>query len=535
MQTASLIRTSTYGWDTVYAVRFSELNKAIVRQKTSPRQLEESVQDEGDTYRVSGEFGDWQLTTGGDGRNLRLALPLTASTYTTPTQVYALSPLTLVVEVSLAWVNTGPRNGADTHELRVGGATATAVVLADLTDWGSNTLGEASKSFYTALVQNWLGKHLGSFQQVFSTLSMNRQLDDSQEGFQWLMPTGTPLYAVTDRNDELANSFFGVLCMTENRPAPGTHQLDAFAIPDGAASAFLISPERIITNMLLPGMQFLFAGKPGPDQFLISPDGRTISNKNALKFSEQSLENGRHVYPRIKAGNFGLEVRDNRIDMMMSGLYFDFLPGTTVTITHSSSVGLAVSDTNHFKMDVVGTPLTSATITSSTGVLAAQIVGTIAAALFGAAMSGVVGALAEGGATFIASSQNATIAAIRTAVTASVGRVTNILPTAFAGAAAGLSGMAAPFTTFFAANWGKIFAGTVGIVAGGMASLVPSIVGYFANELASEVPTLDEFGTQALAQLKWPLSDKEGYKLVGGSLNGALQLIIALPPEPAAI
>ena len=62
-----------YGWDTVFAVPIDQINTAIAARKSSPPGFEST--DDADSMHASAQFGDWQVTPGGSGPILQLAIP----------------------------------------------------------------------------------------------------------------------------------------------------------------------------------------------------------------------------------------------------------------------------------------------------------------------------------------------------------------------------------------------------------------------------------------------------------------------------
>ena len=66
----------TFGWDTVFALRVDDVNKAIISGKSTPTTFSQSVNN-GEVV-ASGTFTDWQICMGGDGKLLHLALPISS-------------------------------------------------------------------------------------------------------------------------------------------------------------------------------------------------------------------------------------------------------------------------------------------------------------------------------------------------------------------------------------------------------------------------------------------------------------------------
>ena len=69
---------TTNGWDTVSICRVTALNERIKGEKTYP----ESIEAGQGQLQLKGEFAPWQIITGGDGRNVKIRVPMKNGTYT---------------------------------------------------------------------------------------------------------------------------------------------------------------------------------------------------------------------------------------------------------------------------------------------------------------------------------------------------------------------------------------------------------------------------------------------------------------------
>ncbi len=97
----------TYDWDTAFGIPVPLVNKAIVDKKSSPSGFSYAE----DTFNVRGGFGDWQITRGGDGKNVRFHFPLKniILTYTGTGKQIQCPDGTAVIEVNLHYI---PHTGA---------------------------------------------------------------------------------------------------------------------------------------------------------------------------------------------------------------------------------------------------------------------------------------------------------------------------------------------------------------------------------------------------------------------------------------
>ena len=543
--------TNTNGWDLVSAIRFPDVNTAIIAQKSSPANFSETEDD--DTFgqvSFSGDFGDWQLS-GGDGKLVWIDMPLTNCKLNFMNKDHDYSKLMkATVEVNMLWVNQASKpNG---YNLQVDDKVTVHVDSLDVGDNREPNGKEIStvlKSIMTAYLESWLKQHVSTFDHVFASVDIAEQADTA-DNLGWLKPTDK-LYAVTSSDtdpDNLDKMIFAVLCMTEGRTNPGAHEVSPFAIPDGCRASFLISPERFLDKMMLPGMPLLFTEKLDgngnwvkgitTDDFKV--ENLAIKNKVKMRFIKQEVgDDDKIVQPEIKAEKFMVRFHPNGVEMDMTDLTFEWSPGISVHIDHVAPAKMEIGPDRKFKL-IVGNASTSASVKQSTGVMIAEIVGAVAASVIGAALGGIIGGAVSGGtegAVQVAEAgaeagSEAAIETITTTVDESVaGTITNISEEAGAEAgaetAAEEGGQAlskfGKFKLFFAKNWPKILGSTIGGSIGGSTGSIATIIMAVAND-HDDVPTLDDLGTEALAPITWPNLEKDSFFIKNGGVNGCLQI-----------
>ncbi|TFZ34284.1 hypothetical protein EWW49_26020 [Pseudomonas syringae] len=264
---------STFGWDTVFGIHIREVNRAIIKAGSSPSAFK--VDDVQDDVHVTGTFDPWQVTTGGDGDLIRLSIPISSMNLTVPMAAPYSGAATALVEVRLNFL---PRQTIDTavHELRV--RTDAVSQQFPVVSVLSVSYSQAPPEFtglaaLSALLDTWLNANLGDFEHVFATVDLNRTADKKQ--FQWLQPTSVA-YAYSDATTP-GDGVLGVLCMTQGRSATGLiQQLSTQVIPANLTAAFLISKERLLSNLVLPTMPQVFGGSNLAD-FSLAADGESIS------------------------------------------------------------------------------------------------------------------------------------------------------------------------------------------------------------------------------------------------------------------
>lgn len=272
----------TYGWDTAFAIRLPDVNAAIVKAGSSPKSFAEEAPDKSCT--ISGAFGPWQVCRGGDGVLIHFAIPITSGSMTFKGQSIPVAGATVTIEVQLRHIPPQPRvsgSPPSAHNLMVqttpAGPSEPVVSVVDLQL--PNDPGFVQKALISGLLATWFNSHLAAFTHVFNTVTINRIVDKAQ--FQWLAPTHTSYAYANGPTDE--TSILGVLCMTQNRSDGGiASQLSPNAIPSGARAGFLISRERFLEQMVLPGLPMAFPGSSAAD-FGMSPNGNAVINRAAVK------------------------------------------------------------------------------------------------------------------------------------------------------------------------------------------------------------------------------------------------------------
>ncbi len=97
----------TNNWDTVFAIRFNDANTAIINGwdavNDKAKNVSQKASDSPD-YNINGKLGPWQLTIGGDGKNIRMGCPFVSGTYNAGSASYDIKDYCVVIEVAMEWV-----------------------------------------------------------------------------------------------------------------------------------------------------------------------------------------------------------------------------------------------------------------------------------------------------------------------------------------------------------------------------------------------------------------------------------------------
>ncbi|HEU4430019.1 MAG TPA: TULIP family P47-like protein [Myxococcota bacterium] len=333
----------TYGWDTVFAIGLADVNRAIVKSGATPSGFEIERASGAMRVRISGTFAPWQIVPGGDGQNLHMAIPIPCLRYDDGAELKEFDDLLALAEVRLALLPQSDGSNADGStwmDLRIAtGAPAAGengaltgnkpVYLLELEFNGKVQPEGFEQAFIEQLLREWLvdPENLREFNHVFASVSLNARA--ATGAFQWLMPTHVS-YAVIDRGS-LEASVFALLCMTEGRSADGlAHQVSPFAIPDGHRFGLLISRERFLAKLLLPGIGLMFSGPVHPvkgkswpqDYFTIDEKDSTITNLADIQIDKfQVEEKGESYVADLGKGNLRVRLHEAYLETQMLGLH----------------------------------------------------------------------------------------------------------------------------------------------------------------------------------------------------------------------
>jgi hypothetical protein len=288
---------TTFGWDTVFAIKISDVNRAIVKQGSSPRTFSAEMSG----WSMTGSFGDWRICRLGDGHLVRFALPITKGQFTMDGKSSDISGATASVELRLEFLphapNANPQPG-DPKKLvvksspNVPGESAIMVVGLELPN------GQLAKFVQYAaqgILEEWLNTHISDFAHIFSEVVLNAKVD--QGSFDWLDPKYTSYAYLDGPTDE--TSLLGVLCLTQtSKPDQHVSQLSGAAIPQGARAGFLISETLLMERIILPALPHAFPGSSSSD-FELTDKGTAVRAKGKLA-AQQVTHDGKIYNPVVE-------------------------------------------------------------------------------------------------------------------------------------------------------------------------------------------------------------------------------------------
>jgi hypothetical protein len=355
-----------------------------------------------------------------------------------------------------------PENGEPNYLVRDEKARSVddpAVVLQAI-DYGNAKPSPLQDALYKQALIEYFKANLQIFSYVFTLVNINARA--AQEQFQWLKPTYTSYAYFNGADDE--TSYFGVLNMTDGRSAEGlTNQLPPGAIPLNGNASVLISNERFLQKMVLPGLPKAFE-KAAESDFALANNNTTIVNTTDVTMDDVDV-NGIPYTPTLK--DFLFQIVGDEVQI-----------SSKIQIDPSPGVHVFVQTKSYYTIEVVDKPDGSQTLDfketrpsevehyyqKDTGVIITEII------------LSVVTAIATIGAGKI----------IETAVK-------------------------------------KIIAVVIIIIVGGLIAAIPTIIAAVVSGKAAEaLPSIGALVTEATGDIEWP--ESSGFKLNSAQLNGSLVL-----------
>ena len=265
---------STEGWDVVFGLHIDEINKAIA---SKVRHSVKFSAQEARAGALEGEMVDWKVATGGDGKDVFLAVAFRGAQLTVGT----FKPLAVAgharVQVRLGFFPAAAANaGIATHQLRVQQTAAAGLQAASVESVDPPFQDSDQEAVFCYLFGLWLNKHSSVFDHVFASVLLDRTAPGG--AFQWLQPTAAD-YSYVDHKAS-NGGVLAVLCMTGgSSPANLAQQVSADILPAGCQAGFLISSRKLLSQLMLPAMPKIFPGSKAAD-FMLSPAGDSIKNAN---------------------------------------------------------------------------------------------------------------------------------------------------------------------------------------------------------------------------------------------------------------
>lgn len=291
---ATTSTSPTFGWDTVFAIPVDRVNKAIASRKASPAQLVYPPTGPF-KFQLQADFDDWKVVPEGDGAIVRMALPmrnLVGSYVDGQGQQHSISCAALVgiIEVKLNFLphdGITPLTDADGNPLPPPAAGTARHLLLTRTETNDPTdpiitfvaldftqpLTPANaKSSIQRVFETWCEQNLADFAHIFAVVDLNTKIATGRWAF---CKPHTTNYAIVDKIDKSA-SYLGILCMTSKDPVPNIQQISAFSVPAKCSAGFLISPRRVLEDIVKPSMTAVWP-KLDPNDLTVDSSGLVLA------------------------------------------------------------------------------------------------------------------------------------------------------------------------------------------------------------------------------------------------------------------
>lgn len=536
---------STNGWDTVYGIRFSKVNQAIAAEGASPEDFDYTEAGGGEENVITGTFSDWTLTSG-SGSLLTMTVPIPTFTYTpdseTPiTRTGAVATIEVQLEAipqpvaAHAVVEDGVKYDLKLKTNRGENDLASQTVdVKTLTYPGDGDDGDIPTEV-RLLLQQWMrtGENLQRFNHTFATVKLNAKA--AVDAFDWLMPTFVGYGAIAESGTD--EGVFAVLCMTENRNPPIDETLSTDLVPVGKEAAFLISKERFLRKMILPGMMWMFSEPTDRPELTWPEDFFDITDdqlKNKFTLTINSFEIGKDtVEATLPPGKLVLTLEQNYLSYEISEMKHSYW-GAWYDVTHRITSRLLadvneqqqfflIPGTNDDNTDIIDhtaelekTPLAK---TIDVGILIADVV----------LLAFAIGKLgyaryAARGATVTSSSVSTGATVSRSSTETIRSSVSSVSSGASAASAASRSSGGAVAKTFLERNSAMLQGAA--ICAMNTALAVDQIYERMANANnwgTNAIPDIKDFVTSILEPVQWP--EQAEFEVESVRFNGGLHIV----------
>jgi Clostridium P-47 protein len=513
----------TQGWDTVAAITYTEVNKAIAQSGSYPKKFSQEADDK--SAAASGDFTGWKITTGGAGPRIQMELTIANGKFAPEGETARSFEGSAVIELESEFV---PQPGKSALDLKLSKTAPVSVPSANLKGLSKFYAGAAKD-----LIATWLTDNIGEFNHIFATVNLDREL--VKDGIPWLAPSFQG-YAVAEpmTGPTLDNSVLGVMCLIDDgKPGTGlAEQISPFAIPAGHKAGFLISHRKFLSHIMRPGLAMLFKGLDGKnldDYFDVTGNGTLIQNKTQLTMRDYKLHD-MTVAPIVDAAKFQLQCGATELSLSIYDMWFDvplfgFIhEAMTAKLTYNGRYKMRLDDKGHsLALDIIQESSSAGVVSSQGWQITQYVLGglSVLACITGAGF--VIGARVVG-----AAAAGASVAAGEAAVLggSETGELTAAAAEeAFAGAAEAMSTGATQGVNQIGINLAT--AARCAFAAAGALGLAPSI-GMIQKAVADgqiqQTPPLQNLIDQGLAKIVQFPATLGQLNLTTARCNQSLQL-----------
>ena len=288
-----------YGWDTVYAISSSEVNKVLAKNHDKTFQ---TLDYEDGPISMKGQFGPLSITPGGGGKLLRMEFPITSGTFISPGQPNAdLTGVTLIADIELDLL-PGDAQKKDLvfnmKKVAADGATGPGIVTPiNLLD-PNNNLNSAQHSIVSGLLPNYLVSKAPELTFVFANVNFAKPSSDS-----WLTPVSADYVILSTLGGDV---YLAILAVTTSRSISGLKRIvDPGIISSSNNAGLFISSELFMKNVILPVIPRVYSGTSSSD-FQYNSSSGTITN--VRPFGMPSVKSGAITYhPEVNSLTVSLQ------------------------------------------------------------------------------------------------------------------------------------------------------------------------------------------------------------------------------------
>jgi hypothetical protein len=293
-------QATTFGWDVAFAIRATDVNKAIAKAGSYPKAIALSAKTAGDNW-VKADIGRWQIVPGGDTQHILFCLQLENVVFGGRGVDPAGSKIAAIkVHVKFALAFARLSMAAGSHSLKVAPiahvdpsnpATYPLLCSFDPGDLPAKGLTTLERIALQHGVNQAVIDRLDQFQHVFAELDVSDKVATGD--FAWLKPTSVDYAYSCNLNDpDLDNAVLGVMAMTGGRDdGKNAVQISPEVIPVGARAGCMISEDLYLEHGILPRLPILVSGAKVSD-FAYIPSKNLIQLQNALPLAPRPSDDG---------------------------------------------------------------------------------------------------------------------------------------------------------------------------------------------------------------------------------------------------
>lgn len=316
------------GWDVIYASSVSRLNAVLAQSR--PQLLASFSYSDQTGVEFSGDFGPWQIVSGGSANRINVQVPITQGTLSGPglASAVSLEGVGPVLNIALALVEGASANTLDLKfDIQVsdnspGPAAEGQVIVANPDVSGllaqRDPTGVAASMLRANLPECFVA-NADKISFVFASVFMDPQ------NATWMKPKATGISYFGSTDGSLQAVAIKTITQSPWGPDGLSTAVDPSLLGGGGNLFFALSQAAFMENVLLPSVPKAIGNGVSADTFKFNgpnhPDEQNAcSITNAKNFSTPPVEHeGTHYYPEITG--FRINISDNQITTIANGQF----------------------------------------------------------------------------------------------------------------------------------------------------------------------------------------------------------------------